>query len=321
MAHVGRVNQNSTAACPLCKLSIAVERHIDFPGLSWRRCRACGFGFLDPYVPELSREDEENIASTYEQYHAVHVPRSVTQEKANWVISSTQARQVLLVEIGPGQGELLSLLREVRPVWTIVAVEPRVEFREALIKQGLPVVHSIGQLPSATDQSSVPQRFEEVIFVLDNVLEHICNPMDALREVAGLGQRISARTRILVEVPNEQGLRRRARIQDFLRGTPKPPTFAGHVNLFEERSLRQVATQASIRNVKVVRHPIREPDQVRYTMRVEQLPGLVRLAIAMLRLLPVDRWLGWEYWLRAVLVTEPESTLDTGNESQGADQD
>jgi len=134
-----------------------------------------------------------------------------------------------------------------------------------------------------------------VIVFMDNVLEHWKHPVPFLEKLLNC---LPVTSRLLIEVPNEQGIRWRARIQDFLRGVRKAPTFPGHIHLFTYGSLRSLLRRLNFSH-RIWRHPLREPDQIRYLMQSPVVPPRARWALSFLKWVPVDRWLGAEYWLRA----------------------
>ncbi len=289
--------------CPSCSSPPSRWKPwVHYESLTWFRCRVCRLGFLIPYLEE-ARNDHAEIARTYARYGTQsQVFRAVATEKAQWILREFQeltlkgagpSRQV--IEVGPGTGAVALELKRLAPEIHYLALDSNPEFVEKL--QDLGVEASAVSHPSDVERivSGLDLAGKCVIVFMDNVLEHWMQPAVFLE---GLLNRLPVSSRLLIEVPNERGIRWRARLHDFLRGAIKPPTFPGHIHLFTSPSLRSLFQRLNFSH-RVWRHPLRETDQIRYLMQSPEVPPLARWALRFLKWVPVDRWLGVEYWLRA----------------------
>jgi hypothetical protein len=289
-------NESPRSGCPQCGDPAAPRPHLRYGKLAWVRCGACGGGWMEPYDSELNRADDPDIEDTYQDYEsAAAVFDAIAREKADWILPFLDP-ELTYLEIGPGVGAVARSLRARRPGLPVVLFEPNPRFLARLRADGF-------EVESGDPQSAIPALLARLrgegrhtLCLMDNVLEHVPWPVEALR---ALHAGCLPGSRVLIEVPNEAGLAWRARVQDVLRGERKPPTFPGHVNLFTRSTLERSLRRAGATDVDVRPTPIRRPEHVSYLTHVTALNWKIRLALAGLNALPVDRMLGVEYWLRA----------------------
>ena len=294
--------------CPLCSQNAKAEPYVSYKDLVWMRCRGCGFGYLDPYIPEAeqaARSQEESPETTYANYiRSAHLFKEVAKEKARWIsnylsgLPDSDAH--VLVEIGPGLGSVLKEVRATRPNQRMLAIENQDRFSSYLQDEGFLVLKDISLLKNHPMLAK-----KHVVVFMDNVLEHIPEPTQYLIQLSRFLEPNSFS--LLIEVPNEEGLRLRAKVQDVIRGFPKPPTFPGHINLFTSKTLGLCARSAGI-EARISSHPIRSVSQIQYLSQSSRVSALAKTAVLGLSVLPIDLLLGWAYWLRLEGVILHESS-------------
>lgn len=298
----------SSIGCPLCQAEGRASAYLEYGQYQWQRCSNCAFGFQVPYVAEHLRTNAGNdISDTYSAFSEESLPPSVTDEKCQWVLSSCTAQRALLIEIGPGRGQLLDAVRRARNEWVVFAVEPYQKFVSILQARGIRVVPSVRALGTNSDIQLAAQGCTQLVVVADNVLEHLEHPVEVLRELRMLAASLNLPLVVLIEVPNERALSWRHGLQDLLRGFKKAPTFPGHINLFEKATLVRAAYAAGFGGISVKGHAIRTTAQLEYLLRDQVRSKLAIAAVFVLSLMPLDSWLGLAYWLRGELRSAPHS--------------
>ncbi len=283
------------AECPQCGAAGSGRPWLRYEELRWLRCAACGGGWLEPYESELERVSQETIEETYRVYEdSAAVFEAVAHDKAAWVMPHLRPGMTV-VEIGPGVGALSLAMRAASPGTPVVLFEPNQRFVPRLRGLGFDVTDGDPRtaLPALLRRIAAAGR--PALIIMDNVLEHVPGPVDA---IAALHRAAPPGSRVLVEVPNEKGLGWRARVQDLIRGEPKPPTFPGHINLFLRDTLALTLKRAGGSDISVTPEPIRRAAHIAYLTQQPALNWRMRAALAALNALPVDRMLGVEYWLR-----------------------
>jgi len=289
--------EGDACACPLCEVVGHSDPHLSYRNMIWMRCGVCGFMFQNPYISEHRRENRFEIETVYGSFDETTLPATVTAEKRDWILRAcSMDEQVLCIEIGPGPGDLLQQLRERRPRWQYLAIEAYPLFQRALKSKDFDCIESI----DALDNLSVSS-IEKVIVVADNVLEHMEHPVGVLERLLEFARAFRIPLKVLIEVPNERGIRWRYRLQDWLRGSRKSPTFPGHINLFERSTLKRAAILAGYQGITVYDIGIRSVDQVAYLMRKPVHSSRIRFTVRTLRSTRIDTMLGFGYWLRAEL--------------------
>lgn len=272
---------------------------VRYESLAWIKCGDCGAGFQTPYVGELDRDEDSSdgdIHNTYANYLRLpHVFDAVAREKAEWVSRATP-EDFLFIELGPGAGAVARQLRSLRPNEPYIGIEPNPEFAQNLAKEGFEAYS--GDPAEALSKAVTKARASgrKAMIVMDNVLEHIPFPKELHTKLL---DEAPAGSRVAIEVPNEFGIRWKARVQDMLRGERKAPTFPGHINLFTKPSLGRMLREAGLREVEVRYRGIRNLNQVTYLSQSTDYTPQTKLAVLILKTLQVDYMLGVPYWLRA----------------------
>lgn len=242
-------------------------------------------------------QQEVILSETYDLFSEDSLPSEVTAEKLAWVLSRSSDAPTVLVELGPGLGALMQELRIARPAWIFFGIEPHPPFAETVRARGFSVFATFEEVAReiSTRQLAADTR---LLVVADNVVEHLTDPVAVLRELRAFALRVGMPLTVLVEVPNERGLQWRQVLHDWLRGYSKPPTFPGHVNLFERRTLIHAAKRAGFSDTSVEGHGIRTRGQIEYLLRSKVQSEMAPRVAKFLRVLPVDSWCGLTYWLR-----------------------
>ncbi len=297
-------------SCPLCDAASAPAPYLRHERYAWVRCAACRFVYQEPYIAEHKRiATDAGISQTYEAFVEGSLAPSVTREKCDWVLSASVAKTAYCIEIGPGRGELLSALREARPAWSFLAIEPHPPFQAQLKTQGFSVLESLSDFTASAALAALATESGQVIVIADNVLEHLEYPVGVLTELRRVAERLMVPLVALVEVPNEKGLAWRQGLQDWLRGFAKPPTFPGHINLFTHLTLRFAAKRAGFANIHVRGHGLRTREQLEYLLRDKVRSHLAPLVVRGLSVVPMDAWFGLCYWLRGSFRFDPQERL------------
>jgi SAM-dependent methyltransferase len=288
---------DARTSCPICASTREPRRLTSWEDLTWWSCRSCGGGWREPYVAETEDADAE-MGDTYARYlDNMRFFEAIALEKTDWILRTVPLDDASVLEVGPGAGAVADALVAgglSRARYT--AVESNPTFSDALRKRGFNVFggDSHERLDSAIAFHNRESRF--VVVLLDNVLEHVPDPRAFLSFVRDT---LTIPFVVLVEVPNERGLRWRAPLQDALRGVRKPPTFPGHINLFTGASLSRLLREIFAGRVAVQGKGLRHPDEVRRLLQSEEVPPAVLAVLALLRIAPVDRLIGLAYFLRA----------------------
>lgn len=190
------------------------------------------------------------------------------------------------LDFGTGSGAMLSAVKHELPEWECWAIEPSASCRDSLAAEGWNVVSSLDGLPDGSTFHWIN---------LDNVLEHLADPIGTLRALAA---RLTGQGFLYIEVPDERHLVFKSRINDWVRGFRKPPTFPGHINLFTPRTLRKVLETAGLK-VEVLRsESISAPG--RFPAATGAFPSRrASLVLKLLALTKLDLMLGLSYFLRS----------------------
>lgn len=288
------MQQADTVTCPICGEATPPQKYLLWEGIAWVRCAVCGGGWREDYRSEMEASPP-SVAETYTGYIGKdEMFRAVALEKARWIVGEL-SKGMSVIEVGPGIGLVSKCLRELRPETRYVAIEPNPIFQNAL-KDVTETIHH-GEYTEAMSHAlgDAGEEGDPVLIYFDNVLEHMVNPLEAIKLAAKLAP---AGSKVLIEVPNEFGLKQRYRLQDFLRQERRPPTFLGHINLFTPGAMKAMFKAAGLEH-SIKYHPIRSDAQVTYCMQRYPIPTLAHLAVSILKLIPVDYFIGCPYWLRA----------------------
>jgi hypothetical protein len=279
-------------SCPVCEGSQSNLRHpsvITSGPCVWRLCGRCGGGWQEPYQSELQLQNAD-VSKSYGSYFDQACFQKVAREKLAWVITCVPGLK-RIIELGPGSGAFG--LEAMAAGYSYLGIEPHGEFASRLGNLGLPVLNvSAENFLAAMDSHCSGQ---PCIVFMDNVLEHIPYPAEFVRRLCSY---LPSGSAVFIEVPNETGLRWRGRIQDFVRGHKKPPTFPGHINLFTPRGMNLMLSRLDRVTYCITRKGIRNPEHIHYLSLRRSLNLRTTIALMVLRLVPIDRLLRIEYWLR-----------------------
>ncbi len=150
--------------------------------------------------------------------------RDVADAELMWLGGTRPGR---LLDVGAGDGSFLSAMR--RRGWEVHGVEPDPRARERALRE-----HGVALTPGTIDDVPTEERFDAV--VLDNVLEHVPDPVATLRRAWSL---LRPSGRLVVLTPNAKSLGH-ARFGARWRGL-EPPR---HLFLFSRRALATAAERA-----------------------------------------------------------------------------
>ena len=153
-------------------------------------CEACGFVFNAAYHPRLN-----HYSDRYESTQAFSETFNAFNEKlAAEIADEARHADAPVVEIGCGQGEFLSLLKE-RGCDMLVGFDPAYDAARSTVAD----CSGIEVLPRVFDLGSVAAAPSAIICKM--TLEHIAQPVAMLRQMAKLASRSSC-CEIFVQVPN-----------------------------------------------------------------------------------------------------------------------
>jgi len=292
----------SPTNCPICESPQSAKPYIVWKHLEWVKCPSCSGGALSPYTSEVEvkKEDTESTYLNYEKSLDLFMP--VAGEKANWLVKNLEDGMEI-VELGAGLGLVASIVREAKPAVGYHIIEPNKVFASFLRKRGLSVIEGSAAevLPVLVEELS--QKGKRILFFMDNVLEHIAYPAKLIKELMDISPPGS---KILLEVPNEKLLKARYKLQDFIRGNKKPPTFPGHINLFTKKSLTMLCRHMGL-SYKIWFNPLRSAAEVKYLTQERELNPLIYAALAIMRLTYIDYLLGVPYHLRAEIIFDEKN--------------
>jgi SAM-dependent methyltransferase len=147
-------------------------------------CKDCGFGFLNP------RWNEETYFSfyvnVYDKYYR-NKPISIPPEKntssyypiyVRYIRNFSSFNPKNVLDIGSGNGELLSYLMQQNPAANYYAIESSLTCKEELKNRG---IHFVSDDVNSDWEKSFDKKFDFVI--MRHTLEHFLNPMRVLEKV------------------------------------------------------------------------------------------------------------------------------------------
>jgi SAM-dependent methyltransferase len=207
--HAEDVASTEIVHCPACGAAQydPVVRTRDFGygtcgnEFEYVRCVSCTQVYLRnrPAISELSRIYPENyMSNNFEAYlgnFIAHLRDLFQRTKIASLRKHLQAGD-LIVEIGPGGGDYLDLVRRVGDsTWEVLGVEFSETAAEAIRRRGLPVVQQ---------RIEDVERFERPVgaFVMNQLIEHVENPRLVLRKCS---HALRTGGIIVLETPNLQG--------------------------------------------------------------------------------------------------------------------
>jgi SAM-dependent methyltransferase len=275
-------------SCPICGMQSVFEPYLTWNGHFWVRCRSCGGGHKDPYIGEI--ENPELMAKNYDNVYLEPAfferRKFFAKNQAVWLISAFH-RGMSVLEVGPGLGLAAEAFLELQPDVSYHVVEPYTFFVKQLKQRLGDRVTIHASLEEALRQLNGP-----VLVYLDNVLEHLVNPREIFVFLKTI---LPPRSKVLIDVPNERGLKWRARLYRAIGAVPT--VASAHINLFTSRSLRAMVSGLGV-SCTVRQRGIRRLEEVNCIPEGPFLSSLLRI----LRVLPVDCWLGLANNLRAEIV-------------------
>ncbi len=285
--------KTSLIECPLCEEKTQMRPYLKWKSLRWLRCPKCGGGIKFPYITELE-SDTDIVDSEYADFYLEDMHFStVAAEKSKW-ISRNLTKNMAVVEPGAGNGSVAKAVTQQHPETEYYAIDPRI--KDDLDKFDRIHVYKTDPVKDLeTVLNILVSKNQPALIFLDNTLEHIPYPV---KFISMLQKKCINGSRVLIEVPNETGVKLRASIANVLSKKHKSPTFPGHVNLFTPNSLKAACTAAGLCSVRHWINPLRTKDQIRYTMRAQNIPITVEILRRFINLIPFDSILGMGYWQR-----------------------
>ncbi len=273
--------------CPLCGATSSRPVHAE----SWiaiRRCRDCGFRFTEERSGDF--RDDEIAAEIDEFYRWLDRFRDARVPLLARRLESIRGRFGLpqgplsVFEVGTGGGALARACRRLGHRYT--GLEPFLGARfEGADDPDITIV------PERIETFRPAERFD--LAVLDNVLEHLADPVAAARKVLGL---LAPGGVAWFQVPNEVQPVWKHRLLSRIK--TRRITFPGHVNLFTRGTLARCLEAAGASEVTLGATSASDPVLTRLLLMGE--PGLLlRGVMAGLRASRLDVRTGWAYWLDA----------------------
>jgi len=250
------------------------------------RCTSCRMMYQNPRIAESEMDDAYETLDAYHHYPEQDVSK---RELFRARIGRFEGERALpaegaFLDVGASRGVMLDCVRERLPNWKISAIELSASARERIKERGFGAVGGLDEL----------ERGEKFDWInIDNVLEHIPEPIEILK---ALKSRLKPGGFIYIEVPNESFFRARYRVNDFVRGFSKLPTFEGHVNLFTSKTLRRAVHSAGLKPEKLWLESISVPHRLKGAVGADETPR-VRQILGLLRATQLDVALRIAYFL------------------------
>lgn len=238
-------SNQSTSQCPVCKATEAVDfcayrcahrpSRAVFADRRIVRCRGCSLLYtspapslaeLDSYYREVYRGDAFKDVVDLARFpfdHPAFLSRGRSLYKLVKEQLGDQASQPLKVlEIGAGNGRVLWPFKESSPHWTLFAAEPDADCQPLLEKCGAQVFNAF--LSDAASMSKLTDAGPFDVVILAHVIEHLLDPVEALRLSASL---LSADGVLVIEIPHSPD-----------RETSWTPNHAPHLTFMTSHTLR-----------------------------------------------------------------------------------
>jgi SAM-dependent methyltransferase len=228
----------SAPLCPICGGASRIAHPAfnihpaKFYRFNFRVCVACGHGWIDPmpsqgllnYLYGLGSQSVIGAEWPEVEVSSLSVPGQLVS--ARELRAGAPARRYF--ELGPGKGLLYTQF--IDRGWECHGVEP------GAWGQKLPGVFS--------DFSAMPKSLAADVIVALDVLEHISNPVAALRQLRSLA---APGAKVYAAMPNRESLRARIGREDWRMLRP-----LGHVNYWSRSSVSRAFAQAGF-NIEELR--------------------------------------------------------------------
>ena len=275
-----------TRPCPLCEAERPARALLALPNMNILRCQSCRMMYTAETEGDF-RTDEYRpyLDQVYAAQFANAALRRETFEKRIAWLEGFFARKPKTLELGLGSGEFARAT--VRAGWDYTALEPFPHGRFDGVRDAFRII------PKKAEEWTPEERYDLV--VLDNVLEHIPQPVALLRKLRGA---LAPGGRLWIQVPNEKGFLLRHRF--MLLFYERYPIFPAHVNLFTCATLGAMLERAGCASVELFPVRLVEPDLIRFLLGKPEIPLPVGAIAAALRRVPLDVWLGQYYWIDAL---------------------
>jgi 2-polyprenyl-3-methyl-5-hydroxy-6-metoxy-1,4-benzoquinol methylase len=185
------IDQFCPRNCPGCNKYVSPIDH-DFnlyfekDGFSYSKCNSCWTIYMNPGPSKDLIKKFYEISENYKFFANYIYPQ--TREKRNLSIHSTRVSLILdslekyslgnendkfkILEVGAGDGAVLSMLKKSMPSWDLTSVEPNSDS----IKSGIGVNKDFRVVNSNFEDSDLHIDKQDVICAFE-VLEHILNPL------------------------------------------------------------------------------------------------------------------------------------------------
>lgn len=282
--------QRALVDCELCHSSdSSVLYESASPFMRIVQCSHCHFVYQNPRIAEIEMDD---AYQTLAAYQAIAAQDEAKLRMFRSRIQTLRRKQNLaekgnFLDIGTARGLMLDAMKSELPNWTHYGVEPSETAREHLTGHGKNAVRALDELPAN-------MQFDWIN--LDNVVEHVPEPVALLSK---LRERLSPGGFAYIEVPNESLFSVRYRINDLVRGFPKPPTFPGHISLFTRTTLRKTLELAGFQQIQLELVSISEPYRLVGATGGHTSPR-VNAILKLLRTTRLDVLLNVAYFLVAI---------------------
>jgi SAM-dependent methyltransferase len=282
--------QRAAVDCELCHSSESTVLYDSTsPFMRIVRCSHCSFVYQNPRIAEVEMNDPhqalagyQSIAKQDEAKLRMFRPRIQTLRRKLHLAETGD-----FLDIGTARGLMLDAMEAELPGWRLYGVEPSPSARQHLTAYGKNVVGSLEELPAGL-------QFDWIN--MDNVLEHIPEPVPLLKKVRA---KLSPAGFAYVEVPNESLFSVRYRINDLVRGFPKLPTAPGHISLFTPATLKKALELAGFQDIRLRLASVSEPYRLVGALGGET-PPRVKAILALLRTTKLDVLLKVAYFLVAI---------------------
>lgn len=268
------MNAVQVKTCPLCEsdrtvpYAHAIQDYLTEDAFGIQRCTVCGLAFTSPQPLSMDRYYPRRYRR-FSRLGTAVLRVLYRRRAAAWIGAYGRSGKVL--EIGTGAGWMLQALR--RAGWTVVGNERIAQGAAAVLpKQGIPIF--VGGLDALR-----PRPHFDLI-ILFQVLEHLPNPLEVLRQCSGL---LKPGGTLVVAVPNLASWQ--ARLFGpawFHLDVPR------HLFHFTPQSLERALRGAAL-EVRKVGHRSLEHDPYGWIQSTLNLAGFRQNHLTRL-LMGIDRW-------------------------------